>query len=320
MPAPPPLTEEQRRQLAQLEPALRNAVYAADYRAAQRITAELQILLRASGHETRLMRSKTWLFEAALNAGELHTAEAGLRGICSKTSPTTRVHLEALTLLAICLIRQGRLNEGEKLIAKSLESKAIREAERRRIFVRSVTERFKLEGYLAAARGHTYEHLDAQEVDAEAIIALQRKSDDELYDEIASALPRSVIESVLRIDRSARQKLTYEETLLLPSPVALERRRDQGRSFFASLKLVIWKSLCDPKSDIYQAWFTNGIASFLSKKYYAVVVTTALVDLGLASKAVAVPVTALLMKVGIEVYCEQYRPGEVLDERATRGK
>lgn len=57
----------------------------------------------------------------------------------------------------------------------------------------------------------------------------------------------------------------------------------------------------------------------LSKKYYAIVITAALFDLGFAAKAVAVPTMALLMKLGLEVYCECYKPGEILDGRNDKG-
>lgn len=286
MQSPPALTDVQKRRLATLEPALREAVYAANYEAAKAIAADLQSVLRSSGHETRLMRCKVWLFEAALNAGELQIADAGLHGVCSKTASSTRIHLEALALRAVCQIRLGKLAEAEILIERAIASKAIRDPAKRRKFVQSITHRFQLEGYLFAARGHITGFLDPQEVDAEAILAVRTKTDDELYTELAVALPHSVIEATLRLDRAVRLRLTYDEMQLLPSPMSLKRQRDQGKTFFESLKFVVWKSLCDPKSDIYQAWFTNGISHFFSKKYYAVVVTTALIDLGLAAKAI----------------------------------
>lgn len=315
MSKPPPLTEIQKARLATLEPALRAAVYAADYRKAKIFAVEIQELLRVTGHETRLMRAKTWLFEAALNAGEIFTAEAGFRGIREKTSETTRVHLEATALLVVCLLRQKKLLEAEPLIAKVLQGKSIKDIDRRRQFIESVTSRYQLESYISAIRGMSHESLNSDVVNAEAIKAVQTKSDEELYAQIANALPREVIEFVFRVDNAARKQLSVSEVLYLPSPAALERKVHQGRSFFSSLKLVIWKSLCDPQSEIYKAWYTNGMSHVLSKKYYAIVVSAALIDLGFAAQAVAVPATALLMKLGVEVYCDRYKPGEILDAR-----
>lgn len=315
MAKPPPLTEVQKSQLAALEPALRAAVYTADYKRAKIALADIQGILRTTGHETRLMQSKNWFYEAALNAGELYTAEAGFRGICAKTAKNTRVHLEATALLVVCLLRQKKILEAEPLIAKVLEGKAIRDVSRRRHFIQSITVRYQLEGYISAIRGFGDEALNIDTVDAEAIEAVKTKSDIELYTQIAAALPREVIEFVYRIDQAARKQLSVTEVRYLASPSVMEKRVEQGKSFFDSLKLVIWKALCDPKSEIYKAWYTNGMAQFLSKKYYAFVVASALIDLGFAAKAVAVPTTALLMKLGLEVYCERYKPGEILDGR-----
>lgn len=61
------------------------------------------------------------------------------------------------------------------------------------------------------------------------------------------------------------------------------------------------------------------MAHVLGKKYYAIAVTAALVDIGFAAKAIAIPATALLMKLGIEVYCDRYKPGEILEGRAGKG-
>lgn len=319
MPTPPPLTQAQKDRLANLEPALRAAVYAADYPRAKVFAADIQSLLRATGHETRLMRSKNWLFEAALNAGELNTAELGFRGVRAKTAENTRVHLEATALLVVCLLRQQKVSEAEPLIAKVFEGKAIKNDDRRRHFIESVAARYQLESYMSSVRDLAHESLSVDDVDAAAIEAVKSKSDDELYTQIASVIPREVIEVVYRVHRAASKQLTMKEVLYLPSPAAFEKKVEHGRSFFASLKLVIWKSLCDPQSEIYKAWYTNGMAHVLSKKYYAMAVTTALIDIGFAAKAVAVPATALLMKFGIEVYCERFKPGEILDGRSGRG-
>lgn len=319
MPIPPPLTQVQKDRLAVLEPALRAAVYAADYRRAKVFATDIQSLLRATGHETRLMRAKNWLFEAALNAGELNTAELGFRGVRAKTADSTRVHLEATALLVVCLLRQQKVSEAEPLIAKVLEGKAIKDADRRRHFIESVATRYQLESYMSSVRDLAHEALNVDEIDAAAIEAVKTKSDDELYAQIASAIPKEVIEVVYRVDHAARKQLAMREVRFLPSPAAIEKKVEHGRSFFASLKLVIWKALCDPQSEIYKAWYTNGMAHVLSKKYYALAVTAALVDIGFAAKAVAVPATALLMKLGIEVYCERFKPGEILDGRSGRG-
>lgn len=213
------------------------------------------------------MQSKNWLFEAALNAGELHTAESGFRGVLKKTNSNTKVHLEAMALLVVCLLRLKKISEAETLIPKVLNSKNIKTPEKRRIFLINVTKRFEMEGYISAIRNLESENLNIQEIDNEAVEAIKaNKSEQELYIEIAIALPNSVIDYVNRIDRASRKQLTLIELKYLPAPKNLEKKAEQGKGFFDSLKLVIWKSMCDPKSEIYKAWYTNGMSQVLSKE------------------------------------------------------
>jgi len=80
------LTQRQKESLKELEPALQEAVRLGDYSKAKNLTKKIQELLRPTGHETRLMKAKNWLFEAAMEAGELRTAIAGLSGVRNKTN------------------------------------------------------------------------------------------------------------------------------------------------------------------------------------------------------------------------------------------
>jgi hypothetical protein len=224
MARPPPLTQAQKTRLSALEPALKDAVYAADYKRAKTLAADIQEVLRATGHETRLMQSKNWIFEAALNAGEIFTAEAGFQGVCAKTDQYTRVHLEATALLAVCLIRQKKVSEAEPLIAKVLTSKAIKDPSKRRLFIESVSARYQLESYISAIRDHGHESLDTDLIDAEAIEAVKTKTDDELYSELATALPREVIDFVYRVDRATRQQLTMVEVRIFRHPQRFKKR------------------------------------------------------------------------------------------------
>jgi hypothetical protein len=72
------------------------------------------------------MQAKNWLFEAAMESGHLNLAESGFIGVRKNTSPSSRVHLEATALLAICYLRQRKLKESEPLIAAVVGSKNIK--------------------------------------------------------------------------------------------------------------------------------------------------------------------------------------------------
>jgi hypothetical protein len=156
---PPKLTSEQLQRLHHLEPSLHAAALRGDYESAQQHALDIQNTLRATGHETRLMQAKVWLFEAAMEAGYLNVAVPGFVGIRGKASKGTRLHLEATTLLAICYLRQKNLAKAEPLIAEVLKSRNIRSESGRRRFLRRVVSRFEEEGLLGALVEQQPDHL-----------------------------------------------------------------------------------------------------------------------------------------------------------------
>lgn len=146
MPRPPKLTDEQRERLRPLELELHQAARKGDYPTVRRLVAEIQELLRPTGHETRLQKSKAWLFEAALEAGEIQRAISGFEGIRAKTNKRTRIYLEATALLAICHLRRGDLPSAEPLIADAFDRVTnISSDRRRRQFYRRLVDRFQEE-------------------------------------------------------------------------------------------------------------------------------------------------------------------------------
>jgi hypothetical protein len=320
MARPPELTDAQRRRLAFLEPQLREAVRDADYQGATRLTAEIQDVLRPTGHETRLMRSKNWLYEAALEAGRFQTAISGLSGVRQKVSSSTRVYLEATALLAIAQLRRGAIEKAQPFIFEALQlaDTSIRSDRRRRQFRRRLVARFEEEAALAAVRGIGEELLDPGELQEAAGYLLQTRTEDELLESLGEALPQTAIQRLLQVDALAKRALPPAEVRLLPTAEDLQQKRELGRKFFAPVRRVLWRSLCDPKSDVYKAWVGEGLGAVLNKKVIGFAVVAAFADLGIGLKALAVPAAALLLKIGVEIFCEVSKPKTLmigLDER-----
>jgi hypothetical protein len=313
---PPKLTEEQRKSLAKLEPALRRAVDFGEFGEAKRITKQIQDLLRPTGHETRLMQAKNWLFEAALESGEIQTAILGFIGVRKKTNRGTRVHLEATSLLAISYLRSGQPEEAKPLIEQVLrDESSISSEARRRQFRQRIIARFNEEAAIAALRGTGNESLDADAIEAAAGELVRTQSVDQLLSAVGAAIPREVIIRIIDIDQFSRKALSYVELTLLPSPDDFQKREEVGRTVFSSIRIVLYRSLCDPKSDIYQAWTKEGLGAVLNKKFIGTAVAAACIDLGIGLTAIAIPVTALIFRFGIDVYCERYKPKGVMIDR-----
>jgi hypothetical protein len=304
--------------LHRLEPLLQAAAIRGDYEFAQQHALEIQNILRATGHETRLMQAKVWLFEAAMEAGHLSIAMPGFVGIRGKASKGTRLHLEATALLAICYLRQKNLTKAEPLIAEVLKSRNIRSESGRRRFLRHVVARFEEEGLLAALVEQQPDRLDAGEIQDLAAVLVRTKNEDEILFEMGKALPPESIAFLLKVDTMAKRGLTRKEILYLPGEAQIMEKAELGRTAFRSFKRVLWNSLCNPESDIYKAWFSSGLNFVLERKYLGSAVALTLMHLGIGIKVLAVSATALIMKFGIEVYCDRFKPDFIVEARASR--
>ncbi|MEP2777242.1 MAG: hypothetical protein ABJQ29_01785 [Luteolibacter sp.] len=273
---PPNLTEVQKKRLGYLEPRLRKAVQLRDYKLAKTIAFDIQSLLRTSGHETRLMQSKNWLYEAAIEAEEYETAERGLKAIRKKMRPNTRVHLEATALLAICLLRQGKTALSEPFMAEVLDNvSVIRSESKRAEFRRHMIQRFEEEGVLNAVKDSApKEYPDAKAVQDEAgYLLFQNASDEELFRRIGIASPPEAALIILKIDDFSRKRLPLHEVKLLPSPDDMKKQERVGTTVAEALKRRLYAAMCDKDSEIYQAWVKEGLGAVLNKLYIGGAVT-----------------------------------------------
>jgi len=251
-----------------------------------------------------------------MEADDLHTAELGFIGVRKKTAPGTRTYLEATALLAVCYLRKNRLDLAEPLIAETLKrERNIGSEKRRRRFIRVIVRRFEEEGALASLRGHGNEPLDPMELQNEAGDMIRTLTEDELLAAMGRALPKETVAYLLKIDEFSRGQLPSTELRYLPLPEELVKHKELGHTFFSSVKRVLYRSVCDPESDVYKAWFNHGLMTVLDKKYLAIAISTTLSGMSIGIKALAVSATALLIKMGVEVFCDRYKPSGVMDIR-----
>jgi hypothetical protein len=313
MARPPRLTDEQRKSLKILEPSLRNSARLGDYTTAKQVALEIQKILRPTGHETRLMQSKNWLFEAALEGGEIITATHGFEGVRQKTSPGTRVHLEASALLAICYLRSGDIDAAKPLMQVVLGNLDwIPSQERRRQFRSRVIQRFDEEAAVYGMRGRGDDVLDGEKLQDDAASILSKMNEDEILEAIGELTPHEVRLLIWDIDASARKAIPHHELKYLPNPENLRQQREIGKTVFSSIKITLYRSLCDPESDVYKAWFNEGVGVVVNKKYVGTAVAATLSGFNIGMHMLAVYTAALILRFGIDVYCERYKPASLM--------
>lgn len=308
-----PLTDAQKKRLKELEPKLRHAAKYGHYDEAKRVASNIQVLLRETGHETRLMQAKNWLFQAAMESGQLETARMGFEGVRKKTNRRTRVYLEATALEAVCLLRKGELDKAKPFMAEALKRVSnISSESRRKEFQKRMVTLFEEEWIVASLRQDVCVDIDVDEVQDEAARLLQSLTADEIEENAVKEIPAEKMSRMFEAYSFSRSQLPSADRLCLPSPELKANKKQAGRSLIDSVKRVLWKSLCDENSAVYKMWFEHGMMYVLDKKYLTAAIVATMMQMKLGYFALAASVAAIIMKIGIEVFCDRFEPMELM--------
>lgn len=312
MPRPPRLTDRQKTQLKRLEPVLRDAARRGDYETAKLIAAEIQDVLRPTGHETRLMQAKNWLFQAAMEADKITSvAIPGFTGVRKKMRPQTRVYLEATALLATCHLRLNNLDKAEPYVAEALRrvDSNITSSKRRIQFKKRMIARFEAEWVLATLRAsRPRENLDPDEVESEAGRLVATLNEDEIMERLGRSVPNTIVEQIYQVYDFARAQLPPAERKYLPSSKERRKQKEVGKTVFEAAREVVWRSLCDPENDVYKLWNEAGIQAIVNKKVVGAAVVAALHGLTIGWLGLAAVLTAMIFKMGLNLFCEISEP------------
>ncbi|TDN87666.1 hypothetical protein DET49_111114 [Salegentibacter sp. 24] len=311
-----PLTDKQKERLHILEPKLNQAIQEQDFSTAKNLVVDIQKQLRPTKHFVRLVQSKNKLYELSI---ELNKCDFALNGLLSNQKvirKNTRIHLETTSLIAICYLRMRDVEKAKNYIQEVLRNHTVIKTQRtREAFHTEIINRFNEEVALATLTSTQSVHLDEDEVERESIRIIQTMTDDEIFSQIGQSSPSSTKSLLFLVYDYSTKQLPSAERLALPSPDQKVKDKEVGLTVFESIKRVVYNSLCNPESEIYKAWFNNGVHIFLSKGYIKSAVVSCLVNIGFSVSMIAASIVALITKFGIEVYCTKYKPIYVSDIR-----
>ncbi len=314
MPRPPKLTSDQKVLLAKWEPILRDSAKSGELETAKRAMANIQKCLRRSGHETRLMSNKVWYFEAAMESGHLSDAERGFIGIRGKVPKRNLTHRKATALLAVCYIRQKRTELAMPLISAALRDKSYSGDQKRRGEVRRELARiFQEESLISDLRGRYRDPLDVDDILARAGQLVQTKHEREIMEYLGNTVPFEARERFLEMLEFTRKELPSADRKLLPSPDVARTSETLGERVLSATKRVVWKSLCDERSAVYEVWCKKGVLAVARMQMLVAAVLTCLMRIDLALASLAISISALILKMGLEVFCSVLPPSWVVN-------
>lgn len=309
------LHEYQLTALRPLEAQLRKAVAQAEPEKAVEIAGKIQALFPDDRKHHRLLRAKLWAFEACVDANRLSYAETGLIGVRKLASPSTRLYLEASALLAVALLRQKKVADSKKIIREVIGNiNNIASDRTRHQFQKRFISRIEEECILAELIDTGDGQLDASEIEAKAILLIQHNSDDEILKLIGNSVPSPGLRLLSDVRTYSIQQLPPPDRKMLPPPEKAEQPKNIGRTTFALLRRIAWKTFCKPSSPIYKLW-SKRVPKVFNEGYFSAAVITALGDFRIGIPLIASGLAALVMKYSAEEFCELAKPKGLMISR-----
>jgi hypothetical protein len=137
MPIPVKLPKEQLARVHDLESDFSIELEKGNLKAAKLILNNLKEILNVYFHEARILENYLKLYEAALETRQISVAIKGFQFVRKNANENTRLHLEATTLLAICYLREKKLNLAEPLMAEVLQNDKVIKSKSKRFEFRA---------------------------------------------------------------------------------------------------------------------------------------------------------------------------------------
>ena len=305
--------------LRPLEESLARCVEKGDLPEAKRLTSKIVKLLDGYGDHHRLLYAKLRCFETAVEANAISWATSGLTGIRAKASEGTRLYLEATGLLAICCLRDKKIEDAKVLIRYVIDhGNHIKSDGRRQEFQKRIVERIEEECILSELIGTGSDDLEPEKVHEQAVLLIQQKSDDEIYALIGSSVPQKGVLLLKEVRNDAILGLPPPDRKLLPAPEEAVKPPNLGKRAFAALRRIAWRTLCDPNSELHDLWAKKN-PRVMTVGYFATAISASLKSWQIGSLMLAAGIAAIAMKFTAAEFCSWTRPNTIMIPRGTKG-
>jgi hypothetical protein len=310
------LTEDQLIKLKPLEIELKNAVRSGDTDNAIEIATKIQGLFPNEWRtHHRLLRAKLWAFESCLDANRISYAQRGFIGIRKLSASNTRLYLEASSLLAVCHLRSKDTSSAKFLIKEVIEKiNNIGSETTKHQFQKRLIERIEEECILTELIGTNDVPMNVDEIEAKAILLIQRNSDIEIFKLIGNSVPTASIDLLRDVRTYSLNQLPAPDRKLLPSPEKAEEPKKIGKTTFAIIKRIAWKTICNPDSTIYKLW-KKRIPKVFNEGYFSAAVVATMGDFKIGIPLLASGISALVMKYTAEEFCDISKPKGLMIDR-----
>ena len=313
------LPEKTLEKLRELEPKLQRASKYGQFAEADKLIREIQKMFIHNRDHHRILQAKNWYYQAALEANHIDDAISGFESIRIRANVNTRIYLEATVLLGVCYLRKKDIEASKKYIKEAiLFINNIQSDTRRNQFQKRIVDRIESESIVGFLSSNTNVKMDPDELHKGAVKLLQTKSDIEIFSEIGSSVPKTVLYQIEGIKDYSIKLLPPRDQKLLQPAKALESDVTFGKKIVETMKRISWRAICDPESQIYILW-SKQVSEVFNKGYFAVALAVTCAQYSIGLPIIATGVVAIIMKYSAVEFCERFRPNDIMIARDDKG-
>ncbi|MCC8193212.1 MAG: hypothetical protein LIP28_01000 [Deltaproteobacteria bacterium] len=311
------LTVAQKERFKRLTLGLHQACTDRDLASAKAFAYDIRELAKATNQNARWLSSLNVLSETAIECGDIPFAIRHLEHVVKSSSETTRIRIEAYSLLAVAYIRSAEYAKSKDNIRLAIKNiRNIQSEKNRKEFYEAIVLRLEEEAILAGAKAEGLnETFDIDTIQKEAVsILVSNEGEAQILARIGNSLPDASIDLFNDFRNSTLLQIPRQEILQLPPPNVAVPESSIGRKALSAFKRVLWITLCDQNDELYKAW-SGGLALLYDKKLLPIAVAGAFANFQLGSKALVVYVTAYLFKIGCRTFCEAFAPETIMKRK-----
>lgn len=272
-------------------------------------------------HEVRLLYCET-----LLRAGKIQDALVDLTSMLKFVNKNTRLYLEALAIITLCLIRQND-KDANNYIEYTLESlKNIRNAKRRMLFEERFVALIKQETILSGLtdkKGTTHKISEFEEKLKKEVEILLDRTEEDILKLMRASIPESIIDLLNMRIQFLRPRLKGKALLLLPGPNITETKKHftlyVQEETEITFRAIFARIICDPKNEIYKKWSSTIDTLWADKKILMGLIAASALNQKIAVIPLLASGIAFTFRIGIYVFCERYGPFSTMALRRRKG-
>ncbi|MES9996567.1 hypothetical protein [Desulfovibrio aminophilus] len=315
MKRPPSLTESQKNRFGVLRQQLFDACIQGDTDSSKTIMFDLKNLLLPTGHHTKYYEVLLYHCELLIFKKDYRSADKFLTAIIRNTDSNTRLFQESSILLSIAKLHLSELNAAEEHLRAALLSKAITNIDRRRQFIKRISERFEEESLLASLGSKAFNFNADDIINEVQQNCMANTSDEQLFENIGKSIPAHSIEFMQRIHTMAKNQLTHNERYMLPPAPGAQDFICLGKRIFSGISRRIWAKICLDDSTV------KKILDAAHNPYtISTIILTEIVNLeiGHMITLISASIITYIIRKRIDVYCKNLKPDSIMSQRYTR--